>query len=286
MKMVRKILLGLVATAAVLSLVSCGQVKEDEEKAIDGENIGFKNEKTENYRGFITTKTKHYSANAEITIDNPKEIANSSHNANAVLGFVFGVEEVKHDPVVQVYKKNDKNEDEVTDVTFYNFGIASVRYNKAGNVEWYVSWCKDVPNTILGYNDSPDFGNISVKDINNVTKTYGSEKQILPTSGTFETVSGINLTEDNKLSVLIKTVANDGKKDSELEAGSYTVSLCNAKGEEKSSVKIPATETGLTKKTELLIGRYVTVYAGEEIKGTIKYSDIKGNVIPADYVEE
>ena len=274
MKMVRKILLGTLAIATVLAFTSCG-VKEDEEKAIDGKRIDFENTTEKNYRAFVTTKTKHYSANAVITLDNPTEVKGSK--ANYVLGFVFGVEEKEHNPKVEVFKKNEKGEDttEKETVTFYNFGIAGLRYNKStSKVEWYVSWCKDVPNTILGYNNEGEFKNISVTDINGVVSTYGEETQIVPKTGTFKEVAGLNLTDDNKLSVIIKTVAKDD--------GSYDVSICNADEDVKDSVTIPATTTGLTTKTQKLIGRYVTVYAGESVKGTIEYTDVNGNVIPLD----
>ncbi len=276
MKMVKKILLlGTLAIAASLTLASCG-VKEDEEKAIKDDRIDFVNENTKNYRAFATTKTKHYSANAEITLDNPTEVKGAK--SNYVLGFIFGVEEKEHNPKVTIPAKDKDGKDTTTDVTFYNFGIAALRYNKKSGVEWYVSWCEDVPNTILGYNDEGAFANISVTNVDGVTTKYGKETQIIPTTGTFKTVSGLSLTEDKKLSVIIKTVANDD--------GSYKVSICNADGDEKDSTTISKTVTGLTEKTQKLIGRYVTVYAGESVKGTIKYTDVNGNIIPADYVEE
>ena len=274
MKMVSKIVLGTLALAAVLTLTSCG-VKEDEEKAIDGKRIDFDNTTEHNYRAFVTTKTKHYSANAVITLDNPTEV--KGEKANYVLGFVFGVEENEHNPKVEVFKK-DANGNNTTDketVTFYNFGIAALRYNKSsGKVEWYVSWCKDVPNTILGYNDDGEFKNISVTDISGVTKIYGEETQIIPETGIFKKVDGLSLTEDNKLSVIIKTFANND--------GSYFVSICDTDGNEKDSTTISKAITGYTEKTQALIGRYVTVYAGESVKGTIEYTDVNGNVIPLD----
>ena len=280
MKMVKKILLlGTLAIAASLTLASCG-VKEDEEKAIKDDRIDFSNENTKNYRAFVTTKTKHYSANAEITLDNPTEIKGAK--SNYVLGFIFGVEEKEHNPKVKIPAKDKDGKDISKEVTFYNFGIAALRYNKTkNNVEWYVSWCEDVPNTILGYNDNGDFYDIEITDIDGVKAKYGKETQIVPSPSEnliFKTVSGLSLTEDKKLSVIIKTVANDD--------GSYKVSICNADGDEKATTTISKTVTGLTEKTQKLIGRYVTVYAGESVKGTIKYTDVNGNIIPADYVEE
>ena len=277
MKMVKKILLGMAFTAAVLSFVSCG-IKEDEQKAIDGEDIGYTNFNNDdvnpdhkNYRAFVTTQTKHYDAIAEITIDNPEEV-NGSKGANAVLGFVFGVKEHVHSPKVKISKDG-----ETKDVTFYDFGIAGVRWNKnKGKVEWYVSWCEDVPNTIIGFNNDTAFGNIEITDVNGLVGTFGTETVIVPDTGIFEDVA-IPLT-DGKLKISIKTQANND--------GGYTVKLCNAEGTTVKTANIDSSDTGITSKEERYIGRYLSVYYGESIKGVIKYSDVNGNVIPADYRED
>ena len=281
MKMVKKILLGMAFTAAVLSFVSCG-LKEDEQKAIDGENIGYANKDNEdvnpshlNYRAFNTTETKHYSANAEIVIDNPEEVVSSTRESNAVLGFVFGVKEHENSTQYKV-----KVGDETKKVVFYDFGIAGVRYNKkSGKTEWYVSWCENVPNTIFGFNDSGAFKDIKFTDADgHEVGPFGTEKQIVPTTGTFSAVD-LPLT-DGKLALAIRTVAKD--------TGSYVVELCKNVSDDVpvATATIPAATTGLSAKEERFIGRYVNVYYGETISGTIKYSDVSGNVIPADYRED
>lgn len=270
MKMVKKILFGLAIAAAAFTLAGCLPT-EDPDGALKSENIEFTQDSSKGqfYRSFKSTATKHYSANAEIKIDNPKAPeALSTNNAVATFGFVFGLEEHKHDPEVKTTNAEGKEEK----VKFYDFGIAAVRYNrKSSKIEWYVSWCEDAPDTLFGYNDASEFET----KIDGVK--YGKETQIIPTSGFFKQVSSLSLTDDDKLDVVIKTVAN--------EDGSYKVSLCNADGDEKDSTTISKAVTGFEGKTQKYIGRYLTVYSGETVKGSIKYTDVNGNLIPAEYVD-
>lgn len=280
MKMVKKILLGLAATAALLTFVSCGE-KEDEEKAFKGEKINYSNTEKDDtgkykykyYRSFDTTSTKHYSANAKITIEDAANVADVTNDdgkvkAKAGFGFVFGMKEVtdKDHPITKTV-----NGKEVT-VKFYDFGVASVRYNYiTKNVEWYVDWETNVPDTAFNNTNLANFNDDSLLNAP-VQKEYGDT--------TWKSVNGYGL-KDGKLIAVIKTVAN---KD-----GSYTVTLCDEDGNKISNatpVELEKEWTGLTENTQRYIGRYITVYTGQTAKGTIEYSDIAGNVIPADYVEE
>lgn len=266
MKMVKKILLGMAFTAAVLSFVSCG-VKQDEEKAFDGENIDFTHDGTSGnyYRSFASTKTKHFSANAKITIEDADTIVTKSGVVSkAGFGFVFGLEDVTGN--------YDVKDSEGNKVTFYDFGIASVRWDAVNNkAQWYVSWCKNVPDTVFNYNNNTGFEDSTLVG----TAPQASEAEIVKGDATaWKDLSALKLVEGN-LKAVIKTVANDD--------GSYKVMLFDNEENKMGEATISKAVTGLNEKTQKLIGRYITVYNGQSVKGTIEYEDISGNVIPADY---
>ncbi len=92
MKMVKKILFGAVALAAVLSLASCG-LKDDEEGAITGSGNTYKvkyenSNKDDNYRAYKSTTFKHAGALVKVTF-NKTDIGASK------MGVIFGLTEKK-----------------------------------------------------------------------------------------------------------------------------------------------------------------------------------------------
>ncbi len=298
MKMVKKILLGMALTTAVISFVSCG-VKQDEEKAFNGENIeithnGKSKDKGLYYRSFASTKTKHYSANAKISIENADSLTTFDENvqvdAKAGLGFVFGLEEVAKDSNVVKYvydddfkiEKKSDGTNKTEKVKFYDFGVASVRWNaKTNKAQWYVSWCKNVPDSVFNYNPNGAFKDTALKDMPEnaeATIPVAHEDEIVKgTSGAWKDIAALELAEDGSFNAMIQTKAN--------EDGSYTVNLCKIDDPDTviDTTTIAAAKTGLTEKTQKLIGRYLTVYWKQTVKGKIEYEDISGNVIPADY---
>lgn len=285
--------LGGVAIATLsFGFVSCGE-SEDDGEAFNGEEISLSNtDTTKNdngkkyYRSFAGTKTKHYSANALITINNAATVADSSNYVSAAgYGFLFGLEEttstVNKDAGTTYYESYDSTTKKVGDkAKFYTFGIASVRWNAtSGSAEWYVSWCENVPSTCFNYTKESGFSG-DVYDVNgNSKRIENNEKTIVKGDPSWKAVSGFSLTDSNFVAQ-IRVVANDD--------GSYTVGLY--KNAEATSAldtgTIPASTTGFTKKTQKDIGRYITVYAGQTTTGKIEYSDISGNPIPADYAED
>ena len=80
MKMVKKILLGLAATALVLGLAGC-KMSDDPENAIKGFNnnysIDYTNETGSEYRAYDSTNFKHAGALVKIKIDNAADCGNS-----------------------------------------------------------------------------------------------------------------------------------------------------------------------------------------------------------------
>ncbi len=289
MKMVKKILLGSLVLAAALALTSCGE-KQDEEKAIkkDGTVKYTNNGKANYYRSFSSTSSKHYAADAVITIENADTLATTDGNvvSTAGFGFVFGLEEVTSKfPKVQTPKLNDdgtpktnkKSEIVYRDVKYYTFGIAALRYNaKDKKAQYYISWVENVPDTVFNYNDSTDFEDKTLAAWNpGVTLPVTDETQCVPLSGAWKDIdtAELDVDENGTLVGMFKTEALDG--------GKYSVTLCKA---DETIIGYPSvidsSITGLTKKEQKLIGRYITVYKNQTAKGSIKYQDVEGNVIP------
>ena len=210
MKMVKKILLGMALTAAVISFVSCGKVVGGEDDAIDNSTfskdakIDTKNETEALMRGFKTLNTKHLDAILHITntinkIDTPS----NDLKTNGVMGYIFNMAE-------------DENKK-------WAFTIAGVRYNQlTGNVDAYVESFKNIDATKL---ESEDFtGAVIAKG----SPTYNTDKfgfTLVPKSAVDELLKAEKGTEkENQLDVWIDVIANDGESVGRKgTAGTYTV---------------------------------------------------------------
>ncbi len=277
-----KVLLSSAAIALVLGFAGCADGSDDG-NAISGENIEFthgtatdtvtaEQAATYNYyRGFTTTTTNHYSSNALITIESPSVEKDSKFidgstvvSSNAGLGFVFGE---WNDTVSVTQDSKNKN------VAVYTFGIASIRYNVSSKkAQWYVSWVKQCPETVFGYNNSSTFND----ELGDNKTSYGTETQIIPTPGaSWKDVDNLSLTDGNLVAKVCVTANDDGSYKVELKSADDATTYDTA--------TIPAETTGFSKKTQQRIGRYLTVYYKQSVKGSIQYSDIQGNPIPADY---
>ena len=92
MKMVKKILLGLVATAAVIGFAGCKQV-DDVNEAITGKNndyaVDYENTSDENYRAYKSTSLKHAGALVKVTFESPDE------NNFSKMGLIFDLHDSK-----------------------------------------------------------------------------------------------------------------------------------------------------------------------------------------------
>jgi hypothetical protein len=130
MKMVKKILLGLAATAAVLALVGC-KTNDDTQNAIGGKNnnydIDWTNEGTDAYRAYKSTSLKHAGALVRVTFKAP-EAGNYSK-----MGVIFDLhdnaadKEAKDFYIIGLAGTNDYNLyasyfTNVTDLQAENFG--------------------------------------------------------------------------------------------------------------------------------------------------------------------
>lgn len=118
MKMVKKILLGLAATAAVVTLVSCAE-KNDENNMLDVKgdscSIDYTNETNGYSRGFETLKTKHVDGICKITLNKTSASAgvmgyifNFTENADKTDNFSIAGARIK-DNALQVYVSDYKN---------------------------------------------------------------------------------------------------------------------------------------------------------------------------------
>lgn len=131
MKMVKKILFGLVAVAAVLSLASCGIKKDDPEGIIKGTagnySVNYKYDGDGEYRAYKSTAYQHAGALVKVTFDKDADAGNSK------FGIIFGLEE--------------KN-------TGKDFYIVGVGPNPAGSGgKYYVSRFEKIANI-----QAPNFG--------------------------------------------------------------------------------------------------------------------------------
>lgn len=302
----QNVLLGsAIALSLVFGFAGCSD-SEDDDDAFNGENISLSNtDTTKNanntllYRSFESTKTNHYSANALLTINNVATVANKENNATAAYGFLFGLEEttdaVNKADSTTYYESYDSTTKKFGDkAKFYSFGIAAVRWCVKDNcAEWYVSWCKNVPSTCFNYTKASGFDNaVYNKDGTKVT-SYGVETQIVDgsesatkcsASSSWKKVSNISLNDAGALVSQIRVVALSGD-----DKGGYSVGIyasADATDALDSTTEVTASVTGFTDRVQKEIGRYITVYVGESTTGTIQYSDISGNPIPADYNEE
>ena len=207
MKMVKKILLGLVTGALVLAFVGCKPPEGGDSDAITESSFWGKsadinkvNESADNViRGFEMLNTKHLDAMLHITntvnkIENPANTLEKK--TNGVMGYIFN------------YTTNDETQKS-------SFTVAGVRYNQFnGNVEAYVDTFTDIDNSKLS---TEDFGDGIKAD----GLTYSNGFFTLVDKKTVDAQLAAN---GNKLDLWIDVVANDGVSEGRTgPAGSYTV---------------------------------------------------------------
>lgn len=185
MKMVKKILFGLVAVAAVLSLASCGIKKDDPEGIIKGTagnySVNYKYENTDQnaeYRAYKPTAYRHAGELAKVTFKK----ADLTNAGNSKLGVIFGLKEtnsgntkLKNFYIIGIglnpsgdggryYFSKFEN---IADIQAKNFG-ASDTYNNShesstlgdhGEKETLLSWSSEAPKGIQDctlYTDAED----------------------------------------------------------------------------------------------------------------------------------
>ena len=288
MKMVKKILLGLVTGALVLGFVGCKPPEGGDSNAInEGSIFSSKADINETNasaddvnRGFSMLNTKHLDAMLHITnivnkIDNPAN--NLTNKTNGVMGYIFN------------YTENEETQKA-------SFSIAGVRYNQYnGNVEAYVDTFENIDKSKLS---KEDFTGKKADGI-----TYNGQTGFF-TLVEKDLVDPILAANNNKLEVWIDIAANDGVSEGRKgAAGSYTVKFFgedpqrdkktnnglvykNANAEPLATAVIKAddvnnpfvkegeTEGKLTN-MQSYIGRYYNVARKNTLTGSWEFSEIK-----------
>lgn len=275
-----------------LSVTGCKK-EEDDDNAINGNAISYTNKTSDMYyRAFQSLKTKHTSSTAVITINNPETITDNSHNANSVIGYVFGLEETDapEGKPTKSYQYKEDGKLEQSKITWYNFGVAGVRWNKTTKkLEWYVSYCTKVPSTIFGWNKSSDFEAKLITELNadGTPKTEvvsgATETAIVGTKASpyFQAVNYNLVNGTVPVRVQVKIVENEDSATKTTAPYIYQVKLQNQQGidiEGATVAKIPV--AGLNANTQKEIGRYTTVYAKESANASMTFADTVGNPIP------
>ena len=139
MKMVKKVLFGAVALAAILTLASCGK-KNDTNKAIKGSGdnwtVDYTNDADSNYRAYRSTGFTHAGAIVKVTFNKGADAKDSK------MGVIFGLEEkdgksnfniIGVAPNGQYYVSTYKN---VEDIQDENFGVYTGQTTQATEKEW------------------------------------------------------------------------------------------------------------------------------------------------------
>ena len=313
MKMVKKILFGLVVITTLLTLTGCPKdlndfLNGDDDDQVDTDQmvgdvitgtagnakIEKANDTLNNARDIQLLATKHYGSRAKII---QQDI--DPNNAHGVQGFVFNV--VKH-------KAGDEVGTRVYTENMVDFMVVSIGY--AGGPNYYISAYRNIKNlqaTNFGASEATSAANflkattpveyVIVAQPSSSTGVRGKRTPNLPT-GAYKYDA-----DEKELTVAINVVAE--------EDGSYTVQfydpakvISSTTGGWVSSLKlkdidpafekeIPATVTGYTEKTQTFIGVYANVYpyhdtandTNEEfkLKGSWRLSGIKGEAEVAEF---
>ena len=268
MKMVKKILFGLVAVAAVLSLASCG-VKDDTEGIIKGTagnysvNYTYDADTTTEYRAYKSTGAKHAGALVKVTFD--KDYVSEEAAGNSKFGLIFGLTETKN------------GDQKIRD--FYIVGLGA-------NGDYYFSRYDDVVDIRAN-----NFGATTTASEPNPRET--EYKAI--TNGTLYTDA-----DQNKYAYIWYQAYNDGRY--EVKIGNIADDDVNAwkrltDEQKRSSSNVPNfsavmyertltsafTECDAGKEPQLYTAVYARVQGSKTLNGTVKF---KGDYLEAEDIEE
>ena len=307
MKMVKKILLGTLAVAAILSFASCQREEAGNSSIIDingassSGSVDYTNDGDTTTRGFKTLLTQHLDAICHIEYTVTDLVQGKGQIATGTMGYIFNV-----------VKNEDTNK--------YSFTIAGLRHNQENNtIEAYVETFKDVAADSLEASltgGHPATGSGTYVDSGS-SSGWGFQ---LVSATTLANYLNAQSTEPKKLDVWIDVVAN-GKATTNAEnwptnrnndndtEGSYTVRFFTEDPERNSSeltynlaynsvspiktVTVPVADTNAKyeqsatdKKLSNMqtdCGFYANVYAGQTLKGKWELKQIKKE---AEEIEE
>ena len=274
MKMVKKILLGLAAGAAVLSMVGCKGVTVGGDDSIEGTIVngttskayvgkkdgeGCANTTANTIREMKLFSTKHYGAFAALTLTDEDKNANTG---NGQLGYAFNYTE---------------NEDGTVNFITIGFRWDSKQYDT------YVSQYYNVDTTKFS---TKNFG-VSAKKTaydSTVNTPYEIEVATLPTQLSFVTMD-----EEGSATVGVNVIAEDD--------GSYTIKyysadklenykLKNADATADKTITVSNEVTGRDTKKQTKMGCYAAVYGNKTLNGFWRFSSIKGEDLPVEGFED
>lgn len=269
MKIMKKIAVAVFAGAMVFGFASCGDTVGETGKI--GKDINLTNGTTTNYqRGYTTLKTKHTSASAIVTLPVVNESLDGkagNTNGNGVIGFIFGIKDVK-----------DANNETVKDVK--DFCLVGLRREKNNVVQAYTSAFKNVSVKEENLNLGDNFADKNGK----VIGTKDSEAKELGSYTDYTKVT--DAPADKEILLRVEVVAggpdtdNDGKVEDGEGDGSYEIAIYKVAddGETKSgdalyTAKITADETGDKTAKQYDLGLYTNVYAQQKLNGKLYLTD-------------
>ena len=190
MKMVKKILLGLVATAAVIGFAGCKASVEDEYNMLkvsgDKCSIDHENKTTNQYnRSWETLKQDHVDGICKITAEITDK---TTANGSGVFGYIFNLKQ---------------NEDKS-----YNFTLAGVRFKPNGHIEGYVSDYKNVGAKYM--KEGNDFCDINGKKAGTAGSLATCTEKLGTQDSPIVDLVTKSYTTGSKVSIWIDVVAYDG----------------------------------------------------------------------------
>lgn len=292
MKMVKKILLGTLAAAAVVSFASCGRDAAGNESLIKGSaasskaSIDYTNDGTTVTRGFKSLNTKHLDAICHIQME-VNALVGSDAKANGTMGYIFNL-------------VTDK------DAGKSSFTIAGTRYNqKSGAIEAYVETFKDVETSKLeeeltggikaknsGSYSGFGFELVSKADVKKLLEANAKAIDLwidVAAQGKAD-IAGEMKAGDNRTGTEGTYVVKFFTKDPERNSSALNYDLTYNSVEPVKTVNVEKSEVNTTYNTDKGLtsmqadmGFYANVYAGQTLKGTWEFSQIKKE---AEEIEE
>lgn len=264
MKIMKKIAAAALASAALFAFVGCADNAGETGKI--GKDFEITNPtESDYYRGWQTLKTKHTSGAALITLP-----ASESTNGAGVVGFIFGIKDVK-------------DADGNTEADVKDFCVVGLRRNAKNQVEAYTAAYKNVStleaNLNMGNNFADKNGVVIGLTTGSLAKELGDDKN-------YKNV-GKALTGTDDIILRVEVVAGgadtdgDGKVEDGEGDGSYDIAIYNVDtdGETRTgsalyTASLTSADTGDTKATQYDLGLYTNVYKGQTLKGKLWLTDL------------
>lgn len=283
MKTIKKILLG-TAALALFTFASCGKQLGDPSVEIKGStgkaSIEHTNETDGTQRAMKIYNTKHYDTNCAFVIENQE-----STSYDGQLGYTFCL---------------DKNSD-----GSYNFATVGFRYDgRAGKkyVDTYISFFYNIKEDEFSTDNfgvvdvygsgsgkkAPSTFNVATVKGNGTATEY--EVAVLPTvldgfaiNSDKQVIGAISITADDNGGYSVKYFKESKLTKTTDKNGKITRIVITDGAAADKTINVPATVTGLTKKTQTQLGVYAGIYTNSTLTGSWWASDLEGNPIPAEF---